>query len=162
MSEPSLFESPDDRYPYLAGLNQSQREAVESLDGPVLLLAGAGTGKTRALTTRLAHLLMTGRAISPGQILAVTFTNKAAKEMKDRVGGYCSARPSIEGMPWLGTFHSIGRRGSCADHCRTGRPQIRTSRSSIPTIRLRLLKQVIDAENIDDRTDGRRASIAWP
>src|SRR5918999_5129783 len=92
--------------PYLGGLNPAQRAAVEALDGPVLVLAGAGTGKTRVLTTRLAHLLMTGRA-HPGQTLAVTFTNKAAREMKDRVAALLG-RP-VEGW-WLGTFHAVAAR----------------------------------------------------
>ena len=90
--------------PYLEGLNAAQREAVEQLDGPVLMLAGAGTGKTRALTTRIVHLLNTGKA-RPNEILAVTFTNKAAREMKNRVHGLLGQ--AIEGMPWLGTFHAI-------------------------------------------------------
>ncbi|MEO0774283.1 MAG: UvrD-helicase domain-containing protein, partial [Pseudomonadota bacterium] len=90
--------------PYLDGLNPAQREAVEALEGPVLMLAGAGTGKTKALTTRLVHLLNTGTA-RPNEILAVTFTNKAAREMKNRVGGMLGE--AVEGMPWLGTFHSI-------------------------------------------------------
>src|SRR5690242_5753572 len=92
---------------YLAGLNKEQREAVLTIDGPVLVLAGAGTGKTRVLTTRLAHILATRRAW-PGQILAVTFTNKAAREMKDRIGALIGG--VVEGMQWLGTFHSIGAR----------------------------------------------------
>ena len=91
---------------YLDSLNPEQRAAVESLDGPVLVLAGAGTGKTRVLVTRLAHLLATGRS-APGEVLAVTFTNKAAREMKDRVGNLIGR--SVEGM-WLGTFHSISAR----------------------------------------------------
>ena len=90
---------------YLAGLNPEQRQAVETLDGPVLVLAGAGTGKTRVLTVRIAHILSLGRA-RPGEILAVTFTNKAAREMKHRVGEIVGQ--VVEGMPWLGTFHSIG------------------------------------------------------
>ena len=90
--------------PYLDALNPAQRAAVEALDGPVLVLAGAGTGKTRALTTRIAHLLNTGRA-RPNEILAVTFTNKAAREMKARVGQLVGG--VIEGMPWLGTFHAL-------------------------------------------------------
>jgi len=90
---------------YLGELNPEQRQAVETLDGPVLVLAGAGTGKTRVLTTRIAHILSLGRA-RPSEILAVTFTNKAAREMKDRVGEMVGQ--IIEGMPWLGTFHSIG------------------------------------------------------
>ncbi|HEY1473312.1 MAG TPA: UvrD-helicase domain-containing protein [Pseudolabrys sp.] len=91
--------------PYLADLNPEQKEAVETLDGPVLVLAGAGTGKTRVLTTRIAHILNLGRA-RPSDILAVTFTNKAAREMKLRVGQMVGQ--IVEGMPWLGTFHSIG------------------------------------------------------
>ena len=93
--------------PYLARLNPEQREAVETTEGPLLVLAGAGTGKTRVLTTRLAHLLY-GRKAFPGQILAVTFTNKAAREMKDRIEGLIGG--VVEGMQWLGTFHSIGAK----------------------------------------------------
>jgi DNA helicase-2/ATP-dependent DNA helicase PcrA len=92
---------------YLSGLNPEQREAVETLDGPVLVLAGAGTGKTRVLTTRIAHILSQGRA-RPAEILSVTFTNKAAREMKHRLGQMLGH--AVEGMPWLGTFHSIGGR----------------------------------------------------
>ena len=90
---------------YLDALNPEQREAVETLDGPLLVLAGAGTGKTRVLTTRIAHILSLKRAW-PSQILAVTFTNKAAREMKARVGQLIGG--VVEGMPWLGTFHAIG------------------------------------------------------
>ena len=90
---------------YLEGLNPAQREAVEILQGPVLMLAGAGTGKTKALTTRIAHLLHTGSARA-NEILAVTFTNKAAREMKMRVGGLLG-EDRVEGMPWLGTFHTL-------------------------------------------------------
>ena len=93
--------------PYLDGLNSAQRLAVETTEGPVLLLAGAGTGKTRTLTTRLAHLLATGRC-RPNEILAVTFTNKAAREMRQRVAGLIG--DAVQGMPWLGTFHSIGAK----------------------------------------------------
>lgn len=90
--------------PYLDDLNPAQRAAVLALDGPVLMLAGAGTGKTKALTSRIAHLLATGKA-RPNEILSVTFTNKAAREMKERVGRILGG--GVEGMPWMGTFHSI-------------------------------------------------------
>lgn len=95
---------------YLDNLNAEQRDAVESLDGPLLVLAGAGTGKTRVLTTRLAHLLETKaqtERLHPQQILAVTFTNRAAKEMQERVA-QALGRP-VEGW-WLGTFHSLSAR----------------------------------------------------
>jgi len=98
--------NPDDP-PYLRGLNAPQREAVTTLDGPVLVLAGAGTGKTAALTARLAHILYTRRAY-PSEILSVTFTNKAAREMRERVRALVG--DAVEGMPWLGTFHAIGAK----------------------------------------------------
>jgi DNA helicase-2/ATP-dependent DNA helicase PcrA len=135
MSDP--FELDDDPRPapparqqapaYLDGLNETQREAVDAVEGPVLVLAGAGTGKTRVLTTRLAHILMQNRA-NPGEILAVTFTNKAAGEMKERVS-HLVGRP-VEGW-WVGTFHAIGARMLRANAEAVGL----SPRSSTPTIR---------------------------
>ncbi len=128
---------------YLARLNPEQRAAVEAMDGPVLVLAGAGTGKTRVLTTRFAHILLTGRA-APGQVLAVTFTNKAAREMRDRVGGILG-RPA-EGL-WLGTFHAL-----CARMLRRHAPLVGlTSGFTIldSDDQLRVLKQVMEAAHID-------------
>jgi DNA helicase-2/ATP-dependent DNA helicase PcrA len=132
--------------PYLAGLNKEQREAVEAVDGPVLVLAGAGTGKTRVLTTRLAHILATRRAW-PGQILSVTFTNKAAREMKDRIGGLIGG--VVEGMQWLGTFHSIGAKMLRRNAELAG---LKSNFTILDTDdQLRLMKQLLDAENIDEK-----------
>ena len=128
---------------YLAKLNHEQRLAVETVDGPLLVLAGAGTGKTRVLTTRFAHILLTGRA-APGQVLAVTFTNKAAREMRDRVGALLG-RPA-EGL-WLGTFHAL-----CARMLRRHAEHVglTPSFSILDTDdQLRLLKQVMEAGKID-------------
>ncbi|MET3891451.1 DNA helicase-2/ATP-dependent DNA helicase PcrA [Bosea sp. OAE506] len=131
---------------YLAGLNPEQRQAVEATDGPVLVLAGAGTGKTRVLTTRIAHLIATNRAF-PSQILSVTFTNKAAREMKERIGHLVGA--VAEGMPWLGTFHSISakilrRHAELLD--------LRSDFTILDTDdQIRLMKQVIQAEGIDEK-----------
>ncbi len=132
--------------PYLDELNPAQREAVEQLDGPVLMLAGAGTGKTKALTARIVHLLNTGRA-RPNEILAVTFTNKAAREMKNRVGGMLGH--AIEGVPWLGTFHSI-----CVKLLRR-HAELVGLKSNFTILdtddQIRLLKQLIQAAHIDDK-----------
>ena len=131
---------------YLEGLNPEQRLAVETTEGPVLVLAGAGTGKTRVLTTRIAHILATGRAY-PSQILAVTFTNKAAREMKTRIGVLVGQ--AIEGMPWLGTFHSIGVK---LLRCHAELAGLTSSFTILDTDdQVRLLKQLIQAEGLDDK-----------
>ncbi len=131
---------------YLSGLNPEQSEAVETLDGPVLVLAGAGTGKTRVLTTRIAHILSTNRAF-PSQILAVTFTNKAAREMKERIGVLVGH--AVEGMPWLGTFHSIGVKLLRRHAELVG---LRSDFTILDTDDVvRLIKQLIQAEGIDDK-----------
>jgi DNA helicase-2/ATP-dependent DNA helicase PcrA len=130
--------------PYLADLNPEQRAAVEALDGPVLVLAGAGTGKTRVLTSRIAHIMCTGRAHA-SQILAVTFTNKAAREMKERIGTLVGG--AVEGMPWLGTFHAIGvkilRRHAELVGLKSGFTILDTDDQ------IRLIKQVIESEGLD-------------
>ncbi len=131
---------------YLEGLNPEQREAVETLDGPVLVLAGAGTGKTRVLTTRIAHILSQGRA-RPNEILSVTFTNKAAREMKLRLGQMLGQ--AVEGMAWLGTFHSIGGR-ILRFHAEMA--QLKSNFTVLDVDdQIRLLKQLLQAENIDDK-----------
>ncbi len=132
--------------PYLRGLNEAQREAAMALDGPVLVLAGAGTGKTRVLTTRLAHLIASRKAW-PSQILSVTFTNKAAREMIHRTGELIGGM--VEGMPWLGTFHSIGAK-ILRRHAELIGLKSNFSILDVDD-QLRLMKQVIDAARIDEK-----------
>jgi len=148
--------------PYLDGLNPAQREAVERMDGPVLMLAGAGTGKTRALTARIAHMLVTGTA-RPNEILAVTFTNKAAREMKERMARMVGQ--TVEGMPWLGTFHAICvkllrrhaelvgiEQGADTNAANPARLHLKSNFTILDTDdQLRLLKQLVQAANIDDK-----------
>jgi DNA helicase-2/ATP-dependent DNA helicase PcrA len=140
ISDLARVQGPD----YLAGLNPEQREAVEAIDGPVLVLAGAGTGKTRVLTTRLAHILASGRA-RPWELLAVTFTNKAAREMRDRIASIIG--PAAEGLRWVGTFHSV------AAQILRRHAELVGLKSSYTIIDVddqeRLIKQLLEAENID-------------
>ena len=132
--------------PYLQGLNPPQREAVLTSEGPVLMLAGAGTGKTAALTARLAHLIATRKAW-PSEILAVTFTNKAAREMKERVGRIIG--DAVEGMPWLGTFHSIGAKMLRRHAELVG---LQSNFTILDTDdQIRLLKQVIQLADLDEK-----------
>jgi DNA helicase-2/ATP-dependent DNA helicase PcrA len=144
---PFAGESPEAPiYPWMEGLNPPQRDAVLTTEGPVLMLAGAGTGKTAALTSRLAYLVHTRRAW-PSEILCVTFTNRAAREMRERVGQLVG--PSVEGMPWLGTFHSI-----CAKMLRR-HAQLAGLESNFTIIdtddQLRLLKQLIAGQDLDEK-----------
>ncbi|HXE23463.1 MAG TPA: UvrD-helicase domain-containing protein [Roseiarcus sp.] len=142
-SSPVAARRPDP--PYLDGLNEEQRRAVEALDGPVLVLAGAGVGKTRVLIARIAHIISTGRA-RPHEILAVTFTNKAAREMRQRVGVFLG---SEQAMPWLGTFHSVGAKILRMHAELVG---LRPNFTILDTDdQLRLMKQLLQAENLDDK-----------
>ena len=135
-----------DDHPWLRGLNPPQREAVLTTEGPVVVLAGAGTGKTAALTARLAHLVATRRAW-PGEILAVTFTNKAAREMKERVGRQLGG--AMEGMPWLGTFHAIAAKMLRRHAELVG---LQSNFTILDTDdQLRLLKQLIIASDLDEK-----------
>jgi DNA helicase-2/ATP-dependent DNA helicase PcrA len=132
--------------PFFSGLNAPQREAVMTADGPVLMLAGAGTGKTAALTARLAHLVRSRRAW-PSEILCVTFTNKAAREMRERVGQLIG--PAVEGMPWLGTFHAIAAKMLRRHAELVG---LQSNYTIIDTDdQLRLLKQLIQANDLDEK-----------
>jgi DNA helicase-2/ATP-dependent DNA helicase PcrA len=141
---------------YLRGLNEPQREAVLTTEGPVLVLAGAGTGKTAALTARLAHLVATRRAW-PSEILSVTFTNKAAREMKERVGRIVG--DAVEGMPWLGTFHAIGAK-MLRRHAELA--GLQSNFTILDTDdQLRLLKQLIAAADIDEKRWPARALAGY-
>ncbi|QLC21373.1 UvrD-helicase domain-containing protein [Parasphingopyxis sp. CP4] len=132
--------------PYLRVLNEPQREAVLTTDGPLLVLAGAGTGKTACLTARLAHLIWTRKAW-PSEILAVTFTNKAAREMKERVAR--ALEQDVEGMPWLGTFHAIGAKMLRRHAELVG---LESNYTILDTDdQLRLLKQLIQVAEIDEK-----------
>src|ERR1700733_11882678 len=137
---------------YMADLNPEQRAAVLAVDGPVLVLAGAGTGKTRVLTTRIAHIMRSGRARG-SQILSVTFTNKAAREMTHRVATLLGG--AVDGMPWLGTFHALGvkilRRHAELVGLKSGFTILDTDDQ------IRLIKQVIESEGLDkDRWPARQ------
>lgn len=145
----------DPAAPYLNGLNAPQREAVLTTEGPVLVLAGAGTGKTAALTARLAHLIATRRAY-PSEILAVTFTNKAAREMRERVGRMMGE--AVEGMPWLGTFHAIGAKMLRRHAELVG---LQSNFTILDTDdQLRLLKQLIIASDLDEKRWSARSLAA--
>lgn len=142
-------------FSYLSRLNPPQKEAVEATEGPVLVLAGAGTGKTRVLTTRIAHLLITRKAFA-GNILAVTFTNKAAREMVGRVQTVLSEASGGERLPeettrgmWLGTFHSIAARILRRHAEAVGL----TSTFSIldDDDQMRLIKAILAEKNIDEK-----------
>ena len=139
---------------YLSRLNPPQRAAVEALEGPVLVLAGAGTGKTSVLTTRLAHLLLT-RPVSPWQVLAVTFTNKAAGEMRDRVARLTGAK--TEGW-WMGTFHALAARILRRHASLLGLQDNFTILDADD--QLRLVKQLMEAANLDTQATPPKMALA--
>src|ERR1700761_7752797 len=145
---------PTEEAAFWQGLNPAQRAAVQALDGPVLVLAGAGTGKTRVLTARLVHLLATGKAV-PGQILAVPFTNKAAGEIRERVSHMLGR--SVEGW-FLGTFHSLAAR------LLRPRAELVGLKPNFTILgeddQIRLIKQLLEAENIDDKKSPARVILA--
>src|SRR6185437_1693225 len=151
--DPTTPTKPNPAMPHLAGLNEAQLQAVEAVDGAVLVLAGAGTGKTRVLTTRLAYILAMRRAY-PGEILAVTFTNKAAREMKERLDAMMGR--AGDGV-WLGTFHALAARILRRHAEAVG---LRSNFTILDTDdQLRLLKQIISAANIDERRWPARALL---
>ena len=129
---------------YLNNLNENQKEAVEHLDGPLLIVAGAGSGKTKVLTSRIAHIIRKHKAF-PNQILAVTFTNKAAKEMQLRVSKLL--KKEATGLPWLGTFHSISAKLLRKHADAVG---LKSNFSIIDQDdQVRLIKNICKAENVD-------------
>lgn len=154
LSDDFVPASADAPSPWLTGLNPEQREAVETTEGPLLVLSGAGTGKTRVLTSRLAHILMNDKA-RPWQCLAATFTNRASREMKERVARI--AGPSAERV-WLGTFHSLGARmlRRCAEQV-----GLRHDFSILDMDdQLRLIKRILEAEGIDAKRNSPKALAA--
>jgi len=129
---------------YLLNLNNQQKEAVIHTDGPLLILAGAGSGKTKVLTTRVVHLIETKKCWA-NQILCVTFTNKAANEMRERILKLLSAQSSS--LPWLGTFHSISNKILRRHAEAVG---LKSNFTILDTLdQLRLIKNIIESENID-------------
>ena len=129
---------------YLNGLNNEQREAVSYLDGPLLIVAGAGSGKTKVLTSKIAHIIEEKKAF-PNQILAVTFTNKAAKEMQNRVSEILKKNSS--GLSWLGTFHSISAK-LLRKHAKA--VGLNYNFTILDTDdQIRLIKNICKSENID-------------
>ncbi|MBL6927796.1 MAG: UvrD-helicase domain-containing protein [Rhodospirillales bacterium] len=153
LAEPNT-PSPAAETPYLDGLNEWQREAVEAIDGPHLVLAGAGTGKTRVLTTRLAHILIQGKA-RHWQILAVTFTNKAAREMRERVGAILGTE--VENW-WVGTFHAL-----CVKILRKHASAVGLA-SNFTILddddQVRLIKQLLEVNGIDEKKTPARAVLS--
>jgi len=146
MTDLTVPTSRDDLPAYAQRLNPPQREAVTTTEGPVLMLAGAGTGKTAALTARLAHLIAM-RLAWPSEILCVTFTNKAAREMRERVARHMGQ--AVEGMPWLGTFHSLGAKMLRRHAELVG---LQSNYTIIDTDdQLRLLKQLIRENDLDEK-----------
>jgi DNA helicase II / ATP-dependent DNA helicase PcrA len=146
VTDDNLPPAPIKEHPWLVSLNAPQREAVVTTEGPVLVLAGAGTGKTAALIARLAYIIAERKAW-PSEILSVTFTNKAAREMKERVGMLMGE--AVEGMPWLGTFHSIGAKMLRRHAELLG---LKSNFTILDTDdQLRLLKQIVQAAGIDDK-----------
>ena len=131
----------------LAGLNDAQRDAVETLEGPVLILAGAGSGKTKTLTHRIANLIANG--VQPYEILALTFTNKAAREMRERLAGLLEMENTFSFMPWMGTFHAI-----CVKILRIEADSVGLSKNFViydTDDRLALIKRAMKELHINDK-----------